>query len=125
MVTCGKLLIAALAAGFISTASGCKTEPIPVKPARPEPPAPEARKGLPPDKRPAKVGEYLVYPCQWRRADEVAAELYVLLYPKYGPYMSIVPDRANNTLLIYVPPQASRYQPDPPEGAKAGASEQF
>jgi len=122
MRTCGKSLIAVLAAAFISAAAGCKTEPIPVRATRPEPPPPEPRKGLPPDKRPAKAGEYLVYPLQWRRADEVAAELYVLLYPKYGPYLSIVPDRSNNALLIYVPPESSRYRSEP---EKTGATDKF
>jgi hypothetical protein len=125
----GALLIVALAA-FASTAAGCRTEPIPVKATRPPPP-PEVKKELPPDKRPAMAGEYLVYPLQWRRADEAAAELYQLLFPKYGPYLSIVPDRPNNALLIYLPPRASRYRsavpspPGPPEGARANATEQY
>jgi hypothetical protein len=129
--TYGGLLIVALAVAF--GPAGCQTEPIPVKATRPPPPPREESKELPPDKRPSMAGEYLVYPVKWRHADEVAAELYQLLFPKYGPYLSIVPDRANNTLLIYLPPRASRYRsegavpspPGPPEGAKADAAEQY
>ena len=59
---------------------------------------------IPEHRRPSRVGDVLIYPCQWRKADDVAAELAPLLYRKYGYEVQIVPDRPNNQLLIYLPP---------------------
>ena len=103
--------------------AGCQTEPIPERVERPEPP-PRERVGPPPEERPSVVGDYLVYPVQWRRCEEVAFELYDLLFPKYGPYLRIVPDSTTNSLLIYLTPKASRLQGEEGE-QKAPATEQF
>src|SRR5258705_5265524 len=37
---------------------------------------------IPPERQPSMVGDVLVYPIKWRRADELAAQLYDMLYPK-------------------------------------------
>jgi hypothetical protein len=64
--------------------------------------------GIPPSRQPSIAGDVLIYPCQWRNAEELGARLYALLYPKYGPYLRIVPDPNQNALLIYLPPRESR-----------------
>jgi len=61
-------------------------------------------------KKPYVTGDYIVYPLKWRKVHEVAPRIYALLYPKYGPHIQIVPDEANNALLIYVPPRHMRFQ---------------
>jgi hypothetical protein len=110
--------IAAIA-GFLAAvllAAGCSTppKPDPVEEPRAEAP-PEKEKEHKPsiDLTPVRSGDYLVYPLKWRGADETAAELYALLYPKYGPFISIVPDYQTNSLLIYLPPKESRFQEAP------------
>jgi hypothetical protein len=64
----------------------------------------------PPERKPARAGDYLIYPLKWRNAEDVAFELYLLLYPKYGPALQIIPDPDNNQLLIYLPPKSVRWQ---------------
>ncbi len=64
----------------------------------------------PPERKPVRAGDYLIYPLKWRNAEQVAFELYLLLYPKYGPYFQIIPDPDNNQLLIYLPPKTVRFQ---------------
>ena len=66
----------------------------------------------PPERTPVRAGDYLIYPLKWRKAEDVAFEMYLLLYPKYGPFLQIIPDQENNQLLIYLPPKGARWQSD-------------
>jgi len=68
----------------------------------------KGEKGEESERKPYRVGDFLVYPLQWRNAEETAFRLYMILYPKYGPYLQIVPDPNTNSLLIYLPPESLR-----------------
>jgi hypothetical protein len=60
------------------------------------------------ERKPYRIGDFIIYPLNWRNAEETAFRLYVILYPKYGPYLQIVPDPHTNSLLIYLPPEGLR-----------------
>ena len=97
--------IAAIVAIVAIIAIGCQAEP---KAAPARDPQPAKRAAAP--RAPVRTGDYLVYPLNWKHPYAAASELYALLYPKYGPYLQIVPDLDTNSLLIYLPPRASRFQ---------------
>ena len=99
-----------LAAPTVLLSPGCQQHPPLARNAKAPAVPLEPRNVIPPERQPSMVGDYLVYPCQWRRADELAAQLRDILYPKYGPWLRIVPDYNQNALLIYIPPQASRHE---------------
>jgi hypothetical protein len=95
-------------------AAGCWTPPKPPPVEEPRVEAPPAEEHKPSiDLTPVKSGDYIVYPLKWRNADETAHRLHTLLYPKYGPFIEIVPDPQTNSLLIYLPPKESRFQGAP------------
>ena|ERR1041385_8240963 len=62
------------------------------------------------ERKPYRVGDFVVYPLKDRNPEETAYRLYVLLYPKYGQYLQVVPDPHTNALLIFLPPAALRAQ---------------
>jgi hypothetical protein len=81
--------------------AGCAS-PEPRKEASRPPPAPRPPKvdeGI----RVAEVGQYLIYPVQWLRAEEVAETLYPILQSRYGSAVRIIPHVATNQLIIYIP----------------------
>jgi hypothetical protein len=49
------------------------------------------------------VGQYIIYPVQWLRAEEVAETLYPILQSRYGSAVRIVPHVPTNQLIIYIP----------------------
>ena len=51
----------------------------------------------------AEVGQYLIYPVQWLRAEEVAETLYPILQSRYGSAVRIIPHVPTNQLIIYIP----------------------
>jgi len=65
---------------------------------------------IPREKGPSWAGRVLVYPLNWTDAEEAAATLRTILEAQYGPGLRIVPNRANNALLIYFPPEDPRRQ---------------
>jgi hypothetical protein len=81
--------------------AGCAS-PEPRKEASRPPPAPRPQKadeGI----RVAEVGQYLIYPVQWLRAEEVAETLYPILQSRYGSAVRIIPHVPTNQLIIYIP----------------------
>ena len=88
---------------------GCRTmQSPPTEVMVPTPVSIEA----PAERNPVRAGDYLIYPLKWRKAEDVAFELYLLLYPKYGPFLQIIPDPDNNQLLIYLPSKSARWKSD-------------
>ncbi len=109
-----------LVAGTIAVFSaGCQSPQETLQDQAPEPAvqaAPILRQFEPVQpfqREPLISGDYIVYPLDWRRAEFVAPRIYALLYPKYGPYLKVIPDENNNSLLIYIPPEHLRWQDVP------------
>lgn len=102
------LVTAAMALPGLLGFPGCSSAPQSAPPAEtvrespwPKEKAPPGE--VPPHRRPRVAGGVLVYPVQWRNAEELAYRLHEIFYPKYGDDLRIVPDPINNTLLIYLP----------------------
>lgn len=94
----------AIAFTLISLA-GCSTPPTPRRPEpSPAPPRPA------PDTRATVVGQTLIYPCRWGRAEDLASTLEPYLVNRYGPGVRIVPQAQSNSLLIYVPSHREQEQ---------------
>jgi len=106
------LVLSVCCVGLGLLASGCKSVPPPAQAVQAAPPAPEPPKEIPPHRRPSLAGDVLVYPVQWRNAEELGFRLYHILYPKYGPNLQIVPDPTTNTLLIYLGPRGDGMDQD-------------
>ncbi len=55
-----------------------------------------------------RVNRTLIYPCQYLRAEDLAATLQPLLQTQFGPGAFIVPSAETNHLFIYIPPAHER-----------------
>ncbi len=75
-----------------------------------EPPRPPIQVTPAPPRVPERVGDYIIYPLKWRNPYETACQLQALLYPKYGPFVQIIPDPDTDSLWIYLPPRGTRFQ---------------
>jgi hypothetical protein len=105
-----------VAGGIVLEGAGCRRE---VKQEELHSVRSSPRTPAPP-REPSRAGDYIIYPLQWRSPDETAYRLYALLYPKYGPYLQIIPDRDTDSLWIYLPPRGSRPQGSAPSVPRNG-----
>ena len=92
---------------------GCKSPPsriLPEPASEPGKPAPgnPASRNPAPETRATLVGQTLIYPCRWGRADELAVTLEPYLVSRYGSGVRVVPQTQTNSLLIYVPSHRER-----------------
>ena len=106
----GRIAALIFSAAVAALGPGCQLEQKGAAAPEPRPDPPKERKAAP-ERKPYRAGDYIVYPLQWRNAEETAYELYALFYPKYGPTLQIIPDRDTNSLLIYLPPEERRFYP--------------
>lgn len=55
-----------------------------------------------------QLNDYLIYPVQWGRAENLAVTVEEVLRNRYGNGVRVVPHTSTNKLLIYVPPYHER-----------------
>ena len=66
-----------------------------------------------------QLNDYLIYPVQWGRAEDLAVTVEEMLRARYGNGVRVVPHTPTNKLLIYVPPYHEREERS---GARAPTS---